>query len=265
MGLRAGGPRHYAWILVLLVGAGGFEAVRQTLVATGNEALVPTLLLLGALVVPCAFVTFVRASRVRFTIGFGMLAAVALAGGVVRVILAGLVEFETLQQLGVAGKGGVAVIEELAKLVVPAALLLVVRTRRVADGLILGVASGAGFAALETMGYAFTTILNDHGDLTVVSNLLLVRGLWSPAGHMAWTGIAAAALYYAAGRRFARSSTWVFVGSLTMAVALHTAWDTYASPWAYAVIAVVGLGTLGAVVHRLSSKADGFSPQIATK
>ena len=165
--------------------------------ATGNEALVPALLLVGALVMPVTFVTFLAGRPLTLTVGTSLVAVTALAGGVVGVVLAGLVEFETLNSLGLGDKVGVAVIEETAKLIVPASLLLWKRSRCVGDGLILGAASGAGFAALETMGYAFTTIVTRHGDLTEVSNLLLVRGLWSPAGHMAWTGITAAALYYA--------------------------------------------------------------------
>ncbi len=100
------------------------------------------------------------------------------------------------------------------------------------------------------MGYAFTTIVNDHGDLTTVSNLLLLPRLWSPAGHMAWTGVTAAALYYAAEQRFSQRTTGVLVAVFALAVGLHTAWDTIQAPWAYAAIAIVGLGSLAAVVHR---------------
>jgi hypothetical protein len=42
------------------------------------------------------------------------------------------------------------------------------------------------------MGYGFTTLLRSHGDLPYVEAVLLIRGLASPAGHAAWTGLAAA-------------------------------------------------------------------------
>ena len=119
--------------------------------------------------------------------------------------------------------------------------------------MILGVASGAGFAALETMGYAFTTIVNEHGDLTLVSHQLLIRGLWSPAGHMAWTGLASAALYYAAEQRFSRRSCALLAAALTVAIGLHTAWDTLETPSAYVVIALLGLGSLAAAAHRYAT------------
>ena len=248
----AGVAPSWAWLPVLFVGGGLFEAVRETLVATGNEALVPALLLVGALVMPITFVTFLAGRPVPLSIGTSLLAVTALAGGVVGVVLAGLVEFETLRNLGLGDKVGVAVIEEAAKLVLPAFLLLWNRSRTVGDGLILGAASGAGFAALETMGYAFTTIVNRHGDLTEVSNLLLLRGLWSPAGHMAWTGMTAAALYYASGQGFSARSCWILAAVSAAAVALHTAWDSLQTPWAYGVIATIGLGVMALFVHRLT-------------
>jgi protease PrsW len=248
----AGVLGRWSWLLVFATGVALFEAVRATLVATSNQALVPTLLLMGALVMPATFVTFLSGRRLRFLVGHTTVAVTALAGGVVGVVLAGLFEYESLRGFGVGAMIDVAVIEETAKLAVPAALLLVRRPRQVGDGLILGVASGAGFAALETMGYAFTTIANSHGDLTTVSHLLLVRGLWSPAGHMAWTGITSAALYFAAGQRFSRRSCAMLVAAFGLAVALHTAWDCLQMPWAYALIGLVGLGTLVAITQRES-------------
>src|SRR5215212_2564246 len=59
---------------------------------------------------------------------------------------------------------------------------------------------GAGFAALETMGYAFVTLIQSQGNLEAVQDILLLRGLLSPAAHMAWTGLTATALWYAASR-----------------------------------------------------------------
>ena len=48
----------------------------------------------------------------------------------------------------------VGLIEEAAKLIVPLLVLIFSSTRRSRDGVIIGVASGMGFATLETMGTA---------------------------------------------------------------------------------------------------------------
>jgi protease PrsW len=50
--------RRFGWVAVLLDGVAIFELVRQTLIRTQNPNFVPALLLIGATVVPTAFVTF---------------------------------------------------------------------------------------------------------------------------------------------------------------------------------------------------------------
>jgi len=243
----------FAWVPVLVVGVGLFEAMRRALIVTDNEALAPTLVVLGALVMPATMVTLIYGRRLRFSVSGGVLAAVAACGGAVGVLVAGLVEFGTLQRLGVGPKLGVAVIEEIAKLIVPVLLLVFGPWRRIGDGLIIGVASGAGFAALETMGYAFTTSITSHGSLAAVDGDLMVRGLLSPAGHMAWTGIAAAGLWCGTQQRFSWRGTSIFVGGLSAAIALHTAWDGLGSPAWYAVLGALGLGVIAMIVARLRS------------
>ena len=118
----------------------------------------------------------------------------------VGVVAAGMLEFDTLQRLGFMPMLAVGVIEEAAKLIAPVVVLVATRHRHPADGLLAGVASGAGFAALETMGYAFVVLIQSQGNLAVVEEVLLVRGVLSPAAHMAWTGLTAAALWRAAER-----------------------------------------------------------------
>ena len=80
--------------------------------------------------------------------------------------------------------------------------------------------------------------------------MLLLRGIMSPAGHMAWTGIAATALYAAAESGWTGRKLGGFVGAFVLAVALHTAWDSQASLIGTAVVAVVSLVALGWTVHR---------------
>jgi RsiW-degrading membrane proteinase PrsW (M82 family) len=256
--------RRYGWLAILLVGGVLFDGVRRTLIDTGNPNLVPSLILLGAAVVPAAFVAFVYGRRLAFTVSGGALACVAVLGGVIGVVIAGLLEFKTLRALGTLPMIAVAVIEETAKLIVPAILLLAGRYRTRADGLLIGVASGAGFAALETMGYAFVTLILSHGDLNAVDKLLLIRGVLSPAGHMAWTGLTAAVLWQASARGW--SGRWILACLVTFAaaVAAHTAWDSLGTERAYGVLAALGLGALAWTTHRIavhSSEPDAQRPR----
>ncbi|MER5674531.1 PrsW family glutamic-type intramembrane protease [Pseudonocardia alni] len=203
--------------------------------------------------------TFVLGRRLDYSIGAGPIALVAFLGGVVGVVAAGLLEFDAMRSLGTLPMLGVALIEESAKLVAPLLVLLTARRGHPAGGLLVGVASGAGFAALETMGYGFVVLVRSGGDLGAVDDVLLLRGVLSPAAHMAWTGLTAAALWYAARRRTRRAAgraLLVFV----LAVALHTTWDSVGGFVAYGVLAVVSLGLLTGFAHRLPHGAPGTAP-----
>ena len=188
-------PRRWACPVVLLAGCGLFELVRHALVTTRNPNFLPSLILLGAAVVPATFPTFIAGRQLAPNLGATTTAATALIGGVVGTVVAGTLEYDILQRLGTVPVASVALIEETAKLLIPLALLLSPRYRRQpGHGLILGVAAGAGFAALETMGYAVTELVQSHDNLAALDSTLLQRGLLTPGAHMAWTGLTAAAL-----------------------------------------------------------------------
>src|SRR3954449_9185691 len=252
----AGWPRllrRWAWVVVLVAGWGLYELVREVVLTTRNPNLLPALILLGATVVPAAFVVFIFERRLVFGVHGAAVGVTALLGGVIGVVTAGSLEYRTLQLLGVLHMAGVGLIEEAAKLLVPAAALLVFRqNRHPADGLLLGVASGAGFAVLETMGYAFVALVASRGDLAVVNTVLFDRGLFSPAAHMAWTGLAACALWMAAIDQWRRRSVARFVGVYLLVSILHAAWDSAGNLWIYAGLAVVSLGLLVWTTHRLA-------------
>ena len=257
--------RRWSWVAELVVGLVLFEAVRRTLIGTGNPNLVPALILLGSAVVPVAFVDFMAQRRLRFGVDGRTIGLVALFGGVVGVVAAGMLEYDTLRDLGFVPLLAVGLIEEAAKLVVPAVLLLAMR-RHVgpADGLVVGVASGAGFAVLETMGYAFVTLIQSGGDLAAVVGVLLLRGLLSPAAHMAWTGLAAAALWNAAANGRRPRLLGRFVAVYLLVVALHAAWDSSDGLVGYTLVAAISLGLLAFTTWRLGERAPHGGPAART-
>ncbi|WP_229870014.1 PrsW family intramembrane metalloprotease [Streptomyces flaveolus] len=248
-----GAGRRWSWAAVLGSGLVLFWLLRVALISTGNPNLVPSLIFLGAAVVPVSFVTFVAGRRLDFGIGPGTAGVTALVGGVLGVATAGVLEYRALLVMQVLPVVAVALIEEAAKLLMPVLVLLAVEDRHPADGLLVGVAAGAGFAVLETMGYAFVALVDSGGDLSAVSGLLVVRGVLSPAAHMAWTGLTSAALWSAAtGARRGRGVI-VFAGVFAVAVALHAAWDGFAVTGAYVVLGVISLSLLVVSTHLLAS------------
>jgi RsiW-degrading membrane proteinase PrsW (M82 family) len=123
----------------------------------------------------------------------------------------------------------IGLIEESAKLIVPLIFYFVGRYRSEAAGIVLGVATAAGFASLETMGYGFVSLVSSKGNLGVLDEVLLVRGLTSPAGHMAWTGLVCAVLWRERLKVGHATLNWRVLGAFLTAVVLHALWDTFAS------------------------------------
>jgi len=245
------GVRRHAWIAVLVVGVALFLAVERTLVATQNPNFVPSAILLGAAIVPAAFLTFVYGRGLPYDVSPPVVLTAAFLGGVIGTVVAGTLEFDAQRDLGFLPMVGVGLIEGTSKLIIPLAVLIFfARYRKLADGLLIGVAAGAGFA-LETMGYAFVTLIQSKGSITDTVDVLLLRGIMSPAGHMAWTGISATALYAAAEAGWTGRRVGGFVGAFVLAVALHTAWDSQDSLIGTAIVAVVSLAALGWTVHRI--------------
>ena len=242
--------RRWAWLIILVVGVSLFQLMRLLYTSTGNPNLFPSLLLLAASVMPASFGAFLYGLRLEFQQGPGTILCVALLGGVVGVLAAGLLEYDTLRGLGVLPGVAVAMIEEAAKLLVPAAFLLVSRRPvRLADGLILGVACGAGFAVLETLGYSSVEIIRSHENLGQVVQLLLERGLFSPATHMTWTGLTATALWFAVGCRWKRHSGVILAGVFAVVVCLHALWDSTTTLGVYIVLAAISLTSMGVFVR----------------
>ena len=255
---------HLRWLAVLLTGMALFGAVFAVLIDTGDPLYLPCLLLLGAGVVPVTLATLVSEIEPSHTLSLERLLVGAVLGGVVGAVLAGLLEYETAHALGSLPPALIGLTEESAKLVIP--LLLFGWRRpgaRAVDGLVLGVAVGSGFAAVETMGYAFVTLLRTGGHLEPVAQLLVLRAVGSLGGHAAWTGLACAALF---GARSARNRVLgharflcVFLGM----VALHADWDFRANGSGYLTVGGVSFVLLMTVAWWLHARPTGRTRQRA--
>lgn len=227
------------WLRVLFVGVVLFILTLGATMVTGNTNYLPTLLMLGSFAVPVAFVTYFYEYVMHREISIPLLTTCLVAGGVLGSIFAGVVEMGMLSSLNVPGLFGVGLIEEVAKLIFPVAMYLGWRYRHEADGLLFGVAAGMGFAALETMGYGLTTLIDTNGDINSLTRVLLARGLLSPAGHAAWTGFVCAILWRQREKKGHMVIDLPVVGAFVVAILLHAAWNINAN-----VIPASNLGAL---------------------
>jgi RsiW-degrading membrane proteinase PrsW (M82 family) len=253
------GLRRLGWLWVLLAGIGAYLLLLRTLVATQNPNFFPALILLGSIVVPATVLTFAATGGKRgIQVDAGLVAFTAVAGGILGTVAAGTLEYDTLRALDALPMIMVAVIEEASKIVVPAAVFLFSRRLGWPGAVVLGVASGAGFATLETMGYGFTALLN--GGLAALDGTLLLRALLAPAGHVAWTGLLMGAIGRIRGTSHRARAILVAIGVFIAVVILHTAWD--ASPSLVTHIAVAVLSFVGLMLTLVAARRAERSPVV---
>ncbi len=250
------------WLQVLAGGVVLFVAAEQGLKLTANLNLIPTVILVGAFVIPVTFVSYFFSAERKMDrkfhaeISLPLVTTSFFVGGAIGVIAAGVLEYSTLTAMSVGTLLGVATIEEAAKLIVPILIFLFSRYRSQADGLLFGVATGMGFAALETMGYGMVAFIKSQGNVGVLQEVLLLRGLLSPLGHAAWTGLVCSVLW-GARQRTGKSFGGAVVFAFVLAVVLHALWDTVgtvsSTTVTYGGYAIIGGISLTLIIRQLSS------------
>lgn len=235
----------HTWFLVFVVGLAIYVALDISLGVTKNLRLLPTVILLGASLVPVTFVVYVY-QRVKVKdVPLVAVAVVAFLGGAVGLVVAGILEYATLRELGIFQLLGVSVIEETAKLILPLGVYFIGRYRSEADGLLFGVASGMCFSAMETMGYGLAAFLQSDGTVGALQATLLARGLVAPLGHAAWTGLVCAIIWRERQRAGQITLNLAVVAAFLVAVLLHTSWNTAASLTSRLSLDWVGFQLLG--------------------
>jgi RsiW-degrading membrane proteinase PrsW (M82 family) len=222
-------PRPWSFLRILAAGAVlfGFFVVGEQMFHNTN--LLPGLILTGSFAAPVAMVVFFYEMNVVRNISVYHLARLFLLGGVASVFLALLIDslFPIDTLLGAPAAG---ITEEVAKLVIVITALKLMRLGPksfLLNGLLIGASVGAGFAAFESAGYAFRALLGGIPGSGALNNIVM-RGVLSPFGHIAWTAIAAGALW-----RVSEANTLSlailrdarFLRLFGLVVGLHAVWD----------------------------------------
>ena len=214
-----------------------FVAVLVSYRATGNPVLVPALVFTGSFAAPIAVAIFFFECNLPANVSLYAVLRMFTWGGLLGIVLS-LILFRIDEALPTRWLGAsvAALIEEPGKL---AAVVLLASRRRypwTLNGLCLGAAVGAGFAAFESAGYALTGFLDtllrtrDVSQANVVlQHSLVLRGLLSPFAHVVWTAITAGALWRVVHDGSLRSSSladWRFASPFIAAVLMHFTWNS---------------------------------------
>ncbi len=177
-----------ALVFLALVYFGFYAAFEQF----ENIKLIPGLIMMGSLAVPLATVILFFEVNVARNVSFNRVLMLVASGGVVSLFVA-LVGFQ-VSNLDWLGASSAGIVEEIGKLL---AVIIVARSSRgkyILNGLLFGAAVGAGFAFFESAGYAFD-YLERTNSLHVMFDTIQTRAFLTPFGHVAWTAIAAGALW----------------------------------------------------------------------
>jgi RsiW-degrading membrane proteinase PrsW (M82 family) len=217
--------RGPAWRTTFLVGLLLWAASTLTLVATGDDILVPASVLLGSFLIPVCCVFWIVEHGHHTTLTPARLMVAFFVAGVLGLLASAVLELWLVPSRMMPNLW-VGLIEEAVKAL---GLLLVGRglaSYRVRDGIILGATVGLGFGAFEAAGYSLSYSVQSgaFSARDLVSEELL-RAVIAPFGHGVWTALVGAAAFATAARHGGPAWSWSIPFAYLLAVLLHAAWD----------------------------------------
>lgn len=197
-----------------------------------NRGQFGNVLVIGAFGVPFTVLMLFFEFNVYRNISFyTVFKALFIGGGLALIATAVLPSFQLLGNTSFLNAFAAGIGEEVAKLLVVYWILK--RNRAypyILNGLLIGAAVGAGFAAFETAEYGLRNLLAEEDGWMGHSALfvLALRNLLAPGGHVVWAAVSGAALLYAMRREPLSPAVFgrkVFWAAFLHPVALHILWD----------------------------------------
>ena len=194
----------------------------------GNINAVPGVIMLGAFTVPFSILVMIFEINAPRNVSFFDTLKIFFVGGCLSLLttmiiyqFTGSIESEYIDAIIIG------IIEEAGKFIVVAFFISKTRKcRYVLNGLLIGAAVGAGFAAFESAGYAFQCLLY-YGYEDMIHNIVM-RSLLSPGGHVAWAAVEGAAIMLSLdGKPFEWSvlAEKRFLLLTVFCVVMHAIWD----------------------------------------
>jgi RsiW-degrading membrane proteinase PrsW (M82 family) len=240
--VETGWPKPWMFFRLLGILVGAFIVLALMYHFTGNEKTVPMILFLGAFAVPLATLVLIFEMNTPRNVSLVMVGKLFVVGGIV-----GLCTAMLAYMVPVCGNIP-GIVEESAKLL---GVLLVARSLRYKyelNGILFGATVGAGFACFETCGYGFDAILQAMTPIVAAGQVangfptaqaltaavesmmanLVLRGVESPLGHVAWTAIAAGAFWRVKQDKPTSPAMLLdtrFLKAFAIPVLMHTVWD----------------------------------------
>ena len=230
-------PKTWLWSRILLAFVAAFVLLHLCCASFDNLNAYPGIMVIGAFMVPLAILVFFFELNTPQNISFFNVIKYFLIGGcaslVVTLLIFSFLDGSRNEWVGALVTG---IVEEVAKLAVVAFIIWNNKNAKYGlNGLLIGAAVGAGFAAFESAGYAFrncleallSTLSFTSAYDAMVDNIFL-RAFLAPGGHVIWAAMSGYALMLVKGKK---QLTMGFLNSgafwkiFWIPIALHAIWD----------------------------------------
>lgn len=184
-----------------------------------NELAISGLIFMGTFAVPVTLLVFFWEMNTPQNVSFYQIIKVFFVGGVISLVITNIL----YSFFGAGVPVIVGVVEETAKLLPIIWIIKKGKNNYILNGLLIGAAIGAGFAAFESSGYAIL----QNGYQELYQNIFL-RGVLTPGTHVAWAALSGAALCRVKGNKQFRWDMLIdirFLRIFLLVVAMHAVWD----------------------------------------
>lgn len=222
-------PQPWLWSRVLTGIGLAFFMMMLCCELFDNMNALPGTIILGSFMVPVGILVFFFELNTPKNISFYNVLKVFLVGGCASLLLT-LTLFSLLEDTEMVYLEAIVtgVVEEIGKAAIVAYFICREKddAKYTVNGLLIGAAVGAGFAAFESGGYALRFFLQEgYGSMMEV---IFLRAVLAPGGHVVWAAMAGYAMMLVKGDKpfslgaFGKSAFWKI---FWMPVVMHAIWD----------------------------------------
>ncbi len=240
--VETGWPKPWLFFRVLATLVVAYVVCTQMLLRLSDAGnLIPAVMILGSFAFPLSTLVLFFEMNTPRNVSLHMVGKLFVFGAVVSLGVALLGYSLPIFQLGTWEAG---IVEEVAKLLTVVIVMRGARYKYILNGILFGATVGAGFACFETAGYALNSALlpgllqglqagqtvdvATHAGIVSMLQILRLRGILAPLGHVAWTAIAAGAFWRVKQDKPVNPSMFLdsrFLKAFLIPVSMHALWD----------------------------------------
>lgn len=218
-------PWFFSRVFLVLVLTFVFLLITTTIFQNVNA--LPGLIIIGSFAAPFSLLILFWEMNAPRNISVYEVAKMFFIGGTASLVTT-MVLYSVFPVYDLTMSGAIIVgfVEEVGKLAIIIYFIRKINPKFILNGLLIGATIGAGFAAFESAGYAFS-FGSMYGENAMMS-VIFTRAWMSMGTHVVWSAIAGAALVYVKGERTLTSDSVLdvkFLRLFSVSIILHAVWD----------------------------------------